>query len=81
MLLKDQMKFHELQALWWMHSASNGHSATRNITFGNGRKLDKDDLRDDAMKTAQHHLTLFRECAENKPMDKNGYYVCEKEDS
>ena len=58
------MKFHELQALWWMNSATNGHCNIRHITTGNGRRLNNDELRDNAMETSQRHMELFRECNE-----------------
>lgn len=36
----NQMKYHELQAMWWMHSASNGYCESRNITnLGLSRNL------------------------------------------
>lgn len=57
-------KFCLAQANWWCHAASNGHAATRHITRGDGHRLDADELRDDAMKTAQHHLTRYMEACE-----------------
>lgn len=60
------MKFHELQALWWMHAASNGHAATRIVHKGGltDPLMTTEELRDDAMKTAQHHLHLYMHFAE-----------------
>lgn len=65
MTKKEQLKYHELQALWWMHSATNGHAATRKITTGDDHELTPEELRDDAMKISQRHMHLYMEVAEN----------------
>jgi hypothetical protein len=67
MTKEEQLKFHELQALWWMHSATNGHAArdTRDVTRGDGTRHTPEELRDDAMKTSQRHIWLYVEVAEN----------------
>ena len=66
-IVDDQMKYHELQAMWWMHSASNGHCEVRNITnLGTNEKLTPGQLRDDAMRTSQKHMELFAECMKYK---------------
>jgi len=63
----DQMKYHEMQAMWWMHSASNGHCEIRNVTnLGTNKKLTSDQLRADAMRTAQRHMKIFSECIDFK---------------
>ena len=63
----DQMTYHELQAMWWMHSASNGHCEIRNVTnLGTNKKLTSDQLRDDAMRTAQNHMKIFNDYIEFK---------------
>jgi len=61
----ERLRFHEMQANWWMHSATNGHAATRHITRGDGHRLTEDELRDDAMRTSQRHIQMFMETAEN----------------
>ena len=68
MPIEAQMKFHELQAMWWMHSATNGHAETRTILKGgsDGIKMTSEELRDDSMRTSQQHMRLFMECAEFK---------------
>ena len=68
MLIDDQKKFHELQALWWMSAASNGHCECRKMYHGikNKKEYSKKEKVDDAMKTAQRHIHLFMECAEFK---------------
>lgn len=59
------MKFHELQALWWMHAASNGHAATREVHKGiDGPLMTPDELRDDAMQTSKRHMQLYMKLAE-----------------
>lgn len=76
MTREDQMKFHELQSLWWMHAASNGHAKTRKLYHGfltipdeNGKVAEDKPFTDeekvsDAMEIAQRHIDLFRELAE-----------------
>ena len=68
MTRKEQMKQHELWALWWIHAATNGHAETRTIHKGgyDGPLLNKDELRDEAMKTAKHHIHCYREVAEGE---------------
>lgn len=65
--INERMKYHELQAMWWMHSASNGHSSTRTVHKGyDGPLMTAEELRDDAMKTSQHHMNLYLELSESK---------------
>jgi hypothetical protein len=61
-----RMKFHELQAIWWMHAASNGHAATRVIRHGgsDGALFTPEEHRDDAMKTAQRHMHILLQFAD-----------------
>ena len=54
-----------MQANWWMHAASNGHSGTRNVEDGAGRKYTQDELRDDAMSISRHHMSNYREACDN----------------
>jgi len=61
----ERLRFHEMQANWWMHSASNGHASCRNIEHGDGRPFTVEELRDNAMETSQQHMRLFLEVAEN----------------
>lgn len=52
-----------LMAQWWMHAATNGHAARRNIWRGH-HKLTEDELIADAMETAQHHMSRYRQMAD-----------------
>jgi len=70
MYIDDQMEYHKMQANWWTHAASNGHSNKRKIKDGNGRLYTDDELRDDAMSIAQNHMKIFMECAEYKQENK-----------
>ena len=66
MTREERMKFHEMQAYWWMHSASNGHTKQRKISHGfDGPELTDQEKVDDAMQTSQNHMRLFMEVAEN----------------
>lgn len=62
----EQMKFHELQAMWWMHAASNGHAATRTIHKGgsDGPLMTAEELRDAAMVTSRQHMSIYLELME-----------------
>jgi len=63
--LHAQMKFHELQAMWWMHAASNGHAATRKVSHGlGGLPFTKEELRDNAMQIAKSHMDAVYEIGE-----------------
>ena len=63
---EQQLKFHEMQANWWMHAASNGHCQSKLIYKGTGnKKFTKDELIDEAMKTSQKHIQLYMKVAEN----------------
>jgi len=62
-----RLKFHEMQANWWMHSATNGHAATRKMYHGissDDRPFTPEELRDDAMKISKRHMDLYLELAE-----------------
>ena len=74
MFIQDQMKFHELQAMWWINAASNGHCNARTILKGgmDGIKMTADELRDDAMQIAQKHIHLFNDCAEFRQTNGEG---------
>jgi len=64
---KEQFQqFCLVQAQWWMHSASNGHAATRYITRGDGHRLTADELRDDAMNISRQHMTNFRKSCDGE---------------
>jgi len=65
-MTKDQKILrHSLYAQYWMHSASNGHAATRKIRTGaDNHLLTPDELRDDAMVTALSHIEIIREILE-----------------
>ena len=65
--LRDQMKFHELQAQYWLASATTGNYKTRlgKVTDGAGRTHTEEELLAHDMATAQRHITLYRECAED----------------
>ncbi len=66
MLIENQMKYHELQANWWINAATNGYTESREIYHGtNGHKFTKEECKNDAMKTAQTHIRLYGECAEH----------------
>jgi len=62
-LIKAQMKFHELQAIWWINSASNGHTLSRRLYHGGINLVEFTDAEkvSDAMDTAQRHLTAYSE--------------------
>ena len=64
--LLAQMKHSELQALWWIASATIGHAEIRDIRKGghDGQRLTPQELRDDAMTTAQTHITNYRNFSE-----------------
>jgi len=78
MTRQEQMRFHEMQAYWWMHSASNGHCLSRQLYHGfvtipdeDGKTAKDKPFTDaekvsDAMETAQRHIELFRELSEAK---------------
>ena len=55
-IILAQMKQAELQANWWMNSATNGHTTSRKIYRGDGHLLSPEELRDDAMQTAGRHI-------------------------
>jgi len=66
MKLADQMKYHEMQAYWWIASANNGHTLNRELYHGisgNNKFSDQEKI-NDAMETAQNHIRLYMECAE-----------------
>ena len=55
-MTKDQRILQlSLLAQWHLHSASNGHCATRKVYKGDHR-LTSDELRDDSMETAMCHI-------------------------
>ena len=68
---EDQMKFHEMQAYWWMHSASNGHAKARKLYHGfeGGPEFTDQEKVNEAMETAQGHMRLFMELAEKPSND------------
>ena len=51
-------------ANWWVHAASNGHAAMREVVRGDGHKMTPDELRDQAMNTAKNHIHRAQECAD-----------------
>ncbi len=71
---KEEFKKHcELQAMWWIASATTGHAKSRNMShigekdkngnythppFTNQEKID------DALNIAQNHIRLYRETCE-----------------
>lgn len=67
MTKEERMRFHEMQAYWWMHSASNGHAKQRKMYhgFSGGPEFTDQEKVDDAMETSQTHMRLFMEVAEN----------------
>lgn len=60
-LIKAKMKYHELQAIWWINSASNGHTLSRKLYHGilGGREFTDAEKVSDAMETAQRHLVEY----------------------
>ena len=66
MIKEEQMKYHEMQAYWWMPAASNGHATTRKIYRGTkGKEFTDDEKRDRAMEISQRHMKMYMELAEN----------------
>ena len=64
---EGQMKYHEMQAYWWMHAASNGHATTHNIYHGiQGEEFTDKEKRDRAMVISQRHMKIYRELANNQ---------------
>lgn len=64
---EDLLNYHYLQAMWWIHSASNGHCESRKLYHGiNGPEFNKDEKRDEAMEVAQRHIQNFAELAEQE---------------
>jgi len=59
-----QMKAAEMYANYWMHSATNGHAATRKIYDGFGSMCNADELRNDAMETSLRHIQRFNDLIE-----------------
>ena len=83
MTKEERMRFHEMQAYWWMHSASNGHAKQRQMWHGfergsieneieRGKEFTDQEKVSDAMETAQRHIQLFMEVAENWDGKKEG---------
>ncbi len=66
MKLRDQMKYHEMQAFWWTSCANNGHYKVRvgKVFDGHGDERSDEDLKNSAMQTAGRHMQFFMECAE-----------------
>ena len=63
---KEQLKFHEMQANWWMNAATNGHALNRKLYRGvDGPEFTDEEKIKDAMETSQRHMQLFMETAEN----------------
>jgi hypothetical protein len=63
---EHKLIYSTLQAMWWMHAASNGHCQKRKVYHGlYGPELTADEKRDDAMETAQRHIALFEAVAED----------------
>ena len=62
---RDQKKFHELMASWWMASAISGHALRRNRCDGSGKELSFEEKLDDAMATAKRHIELATEGRNN----------------
>ena len=61
-MIEKQMKFHELQALWWIASATTGHCQSKIICHGFGDKeFTPQEKTNDAMETAQRHIHSYRE--------------------
>lgn len=65
--LLAQMKHSELQALWWIASATTGHAETRVAFHGSstGPRFTPDELRAAAMVTAQVHIRNFHNLSES----------------
>lgn len=61
---EDQMKFHELQALWHIASATTGACKTKDIRHGNDIPFTDDEKVKDELDTAQIHIRLFHELSE-----------------
>jgi hypothetical protein len=67
MLIEDQMKFHELQALWWMNSAVTKSCLSKKIYHGTqGTEFTDDEKINHAMEIAQRHIHSFEGLAEKK---------------
>ena len=62
---EEQMKHHELQALWWMHAATNGAALRRKMFHGFGDiELTDAEKVTDAMNTSRQHADLYKQLAE-----------------
>ena len=72
---QNQMKYHQMQAYWWVNAASNGHAKRREIYRGFGNvPLTDDEKVSDAMEIAQNHMRLFASLADQntKMIDETG---------
>jgi hypothetical protein len=65
MKIEDQMKQHEMLANYWIARATTGEATSRDIKRGDGTPLTDEELIRDALRTAQRHIHLHRECAEH----------------
>jgi hypothetical protein len=64
MKIEDQMKQHELYVHYWLAMATTGATKNREVTDGHGRPYTDEELVQDALNTALHHIHHHRECAE-----------------
>ena len=67
---KQFLKYCEMQAAWWIASATTGHTLKRKISVGieggGMRDLTDQEKIDDAVATAQTHIHRYLEAAEGK---------------
>ena len=64
MTRQEQMKFHELQALWHIASATTGACKTKDIRHGNDIPLTDEEKVKGELDIAQNHLRLFWDLAQ-----------------
>jgi hypothetical protein len=62
---EHQLKFHEMQAMFYMFSAITGHTQSRNLFHGDGKPFRMQEKINDSMDIAQRHINLYRELAES----------------
>lgn len=62
MTREEQLKFHELQAMWWMHSATNKHACSRKMWHGfKETEMTDQEKINNAMETSKRHMDMYWE--------------------
>ena len=54
--ITSQIEMKKLYAEWWMIAANTGTTCLRNVTRGDGHKLTREELIEDAMNIALSHI-------------------------